>query len=1169
MELEGTADQERTPWLETAMASAAKIDLEVILYILLISLALFTRFYGLEARVMSHDETTHVYFSWQFEQGRGYSHDPLSHGPLQFHLVALSFFLFGDTDATARFPAALFGVLAVAMMILFRRWLGRVGALTAGFLMLISPYMLYYGRYVRNESLIVPMTLAAVWAMLRYLESQEDKWLYLFVFSLTLQFATKETAFIFTAQMGIFLIAYQVWNWARAYWEQPGDRYLFFSSLAGSLIGGMIAILGYRQFRAASEVAEEAEAVLSAAGPPPLLLIGVLIGGISLALLVVSLIRAFGERLKTDFPAFDLMILIGTMSLPLIASLPASILGWDPLAYDDPSAYMRTVAVVGVLIAASIAIGLVWSTRRWPIAAAIFYVPFIILHTSLFTNGRGIATGLVGSLGYWLVQQEVERGSQPLYYYALVQIPLYEYLPAVGALIAAVYGVREWLTPREGLPVEDRPAQEVIPERMLEPEAEVDQLGEEWLRAEQTFPVPLLFGYWLFSSLIAYTIAGERMPWLTVHIALPMILFAGWGVGKFLASVDWQGFRQERGWLLALLMLPFLLALASAFGILAGPNPPFAGQEISQLSSTMAFISALLVAGACAAGLIRLATTWSMPGLLGIAGLVALTLLAALTLRTAFRAAYINYDLATEYLVYAHSGPGPKQALDQIEELSVRMTGGKGIDVAYDNEMLYPYWWYLRDYPNAVYFASDPTRDLLQHPIVVAGAANWSAVEPILGDRYEAFKYIRLWWPNQDYWRLKYPNLRSEWKSELAPEIQEQDPPFSVPDYIQQAWGHIRPFFTDARIRKAVWEIWFDRDFSAYAEATGRDLSLINWDPRNEMKLYIRKDVAAMVWDYGVSSVAREAEEYVDPYAGNFTTLFADRIVGESGAGVGEFGAPRDVAVAPDGSVYIADTMNHRLQHMSPEGDVIAVWGQESTQAEGPAPEGTFKEPWGVAVAPDGSVYVADTWNHRVQHFTAGGEFLQAFGTYGQGETSFAFWGPRDVAVDGEGRVYVADTGNKRVVVFDAEVNPISEFGGGGELPGYLDEPVGLGADGEDRVYVADTWNQRVQVFDEVLDSIFDSVAQWPIDGWFGQSVENKPYLAVNELGLTCVTDPEGYRVLCFNSEGEFLRGWGNFGESDSQFGLLGGIDWDDDCGVWVVDSGNSRLMHFSLDICP
>ena len=76
---------------------------------------LFRSFYDLEARVMSHDESLHTYYSWELFKGRGFQHTPLMHGPLQFHLVALSYFLFGDSDSSARVPAALSGALAVGM----------------------------------------------------------------------------------------------------------------------------------------------------------------------------------------------------------------------------------------------------------------------------------------------------------------------------------------------------------------------------------------------------------------------------------------------------------------------------------------------------------------------------------------------------------------------------------------------------------------------------------------------------------------------------------------------------------------------------------------------------------------------------------------------------------------------------------------------------------------------------------------------------------------------------------------------------------------------------------------------------------------------------------------------------------------------------------------------
>ena len=64
---------------------------------------------------------------------------------------------------------------------------------------------------------------------------------------------------------------------------------------------------------------------------------------------------------------------------------------------------------------------------------------------------------------------------------------------------------------------------------------------------------------------------------------------------------------------------------------------------------------------------------------------------------------------------------GPKRCSSQIEEISRRTTGGKNIQVAYSSDALYPYWWYLRDYPNHRWFQTNPTRDLREFPIVIAG----------------------------------------------------------------------------------------------------------------------------------------------------------------------------------------------------------------------------------------------------------------------------------------------------------------------------------------------------------------------------------------------------------------------------------------------------------------
>ncbi|MCJ7724136.1 MAG: hypothetical protein MUP03_08390 [Anaerolineales bacterium] len=81
----------------------------------IIFLAVISRFYDLGAHVMSHDESLHTYFSWLLYKGQGYQHTPMMHGPLQFHLLALSYFLFGVSDFTSRIPAAIFSIATILM----------------------------------------------------------------------------------------------------------------------------------------------------------------------------------------------------------------------------------------------------------------------------------------------------------------------------------------------------------------------------------------------------------------------------------------------------------------------------------------------------------------------------------------------------------------------------------------------------------------------------------------------------------------------------------------------------------------------------------------------------------------------------------------------------------------------------------------------------------------------------------------------------------------------------------------------------------------------------------------------------------------------------------------------------------------------------------------------
>jgi len=160
----------------------------------------------------------------------------------------------------------------------------------------------------------------------------------------------------------------------------------------------------------------------------------------------------------------------------------------------------------------------------------------------------------------------------------------------------------------------------------------------------------------------------------------------------------------------------------------------------------------------------------------------------------------------------------------------------------------------------------------------------------------------------------------------------------------------------------------------------------------------------------------------------------------------------------------------------------------------------------------------------------------------------------------------VTDTGNKRVLIFDSEGNYLSQFGSVGMDAGQFDEPVGIAVNPEGQVVVADTWNQRVQVFAADASGLYYyPILSWDVSGWFSQSLDNKPYLAVDASGRVYVTDPEGIRVLVFDAQGGFLYGWGDYNLDTDGFSLPVGIAVDAQGGVWVSDAGANRLVYFRL----
>ena len=1166
----------KNSWLDRPLfALWPKFTIYHLIVLIILSTTVLTRFIMLGERVMSHDEVNHVVPSYTYYQGGGYRYDPVTHGPLQFHLIALSYTLFGDSDFSARIPDAIFGIAVVAFALFaYKRYLGRLGSLTAGFLFTISPYISFYSRYTRNEIYIVFWGMALIWGVLRYLEFGRKRTLLFITIITALHFTDKATSYIFTAELLIFLAVLFFVRVMTKPWKSKKVRLGMIITVSVLIILGLVLFgFAYQALTNAPQTSEEDS-------------IGVMfnqlsvstrlvIGGLGIALLVGLVLTAFllikglGWKGIRDERSFDLLIMQGTIVLPLLAALPMDILGFNPMDYSTQG-ILTSVAFIVPIFVIALLIGLWWKWKTWLLNIGVFWSIFILFYTSLFTQGSGFAMGLMGALGYWIAQQGVTRGTQPLYYYALVQIPMYEYLPAFGTVLAMVMGIpifakairrlrkdvetvkiSEITEGEEQVQEESEPlvldlsemetntepdVLEVESEEKEEIDEDLEPLDQEGIRRNP--PILILLLYWSVMSLIAFSFAGERMPWLTTHIAMPMILTSGWSFGRLLENFEWQLLKRRRGWLIPLLGLVFLLAAASTFGVLLGETPPFQGNQLAQLEATSTFLLAFVALISASIGLGFILKDWSLKQLGKFALILFIAILSVITIRTSFRANFILYDTAKEFLVYAHSAEDPKVVLEQVEEISHRTTGGKGIIVAYDSDLLYPYWWYFRDYPNKRWYSGNPTRDLRDASIILVGSGNYGQIDPVVGNDYIQFDYHRLWWPSQAYYNLTF----------------------------ERAWNAL----TDAQTRSSLWQIWFNRNYQPYADLANIDtLTIENWQPSDSFRMYIRKDVVSQIWEYGATPVSLEPK--VDPYEANTILIEASQIL--AGDNFYMMDSPRDVAIGPDGRIYVADSRNHRILIFTSEGEFIDEFGQfgaSDYNTNVMAPNGTFNEPWGIAVGPDGIVYVADTWNNRIQKFDSNGNFINLWGDFGAAETAYDFWGPRAVAVDSAGNIFVSDTGNKRVVIFDSNGQNLGEFGGAGMGVGQFDEPVGIEVDDEGRVYIADTWNSRIQIMLPDADLLsYSRNITWDVSAWYSESLENKPFLAVDSSYNTYVADPVMGRVLVFDIEGNFLFAFGAFGSAPNEIGLVGGIAIDSEGNVWIADALNNRLMRFDAQDFP
>ncbi len=297
------------------------------------------------------------------------------------------------------------------------------------------------------------------------------------------------------------------------------------------------------------------------------------------------------------------------------------------------------------------------------------------------------------------------------------------------------------------------------------------------------------------------------------------------------------------------------------------------------------------------------------------------------------------------------------------------------------------------------------------------------------------------------------------------------------------------------------------------------------------------------------------------------------------GRGRGQFNGPRVVACdSVKRETYVIDK-DARVQRFAEDGTVLAEWTM---------PKSDRGRPVGATVAPDGSLVVIDTHEHRVLCFTPNGEQLWELGSYGHEVGQFIY--PTDVAFAPDGRMFVGEYGgNDRIQVFGPDRTFLYAFGKNGSADGELLRPQALAYDAaRDELYVADASNHRIEVF--TGDGEFRRAFGGPgrAEGAFmypfglvleiagvpvtSRSTDDAPTPDTRERTVL-VAEHCNHRIQRLDGVTGAVRNVvGGIGRAAGQLKYPWAIEpaWIGDDGVWryaVCDHANSRIQFFVLPV--
>jgi predicted membrane-bound mannosyltransferase len=795
------------------------------------------RFWGLGDKPLHHDESLHAYFSmvllhdnvdnWLYcaktAAASCYHYDPLTHGPFQFHAIAFVYQIsawlgapdHGINTTTVRIAAATLGTVIVGLPFLLRFHIGKVGAWLACFLLAVSPSLVYYSRFAREDIYMACFTLMLVVATARYLRSRNAWWLLLAALSLTLSYATKEATFLTIGVYGTFFGAVIVWELGlgKSFQTQVGQP------------------SAWKRY------------IPKTAAPWVVLVYFILMGIIAkLVLGEVNGLSVFVTKNATNTAIADAYV-------AHLKTVTESILPWLGIAL---------AAIVFVLLLREQK-GLVSQERRgiarhvdpkkqrfidtivtmpwthWFFALVCSWFVFMVLFTVLFTNvPAGLGDGIWQGLYYWVQQQQVARGGQPWYYYFIL-IPLYE---QIGLVFGVVGVVRCLLRPTR---------------------------------------LRLFLVFWFVGNVFIYTWAGEKMPWLTIHMTMPMMILAGIALEPAVTTVL-NAIKARWGGSSSAIVAPkesvafattasedYMVDASSSVATTVATSPAEDETVAAPFERDTAAISASEDKEAIAAEddtidsavpasekidpspledeiaspryepafpvlSVRPRRRYALAG--SIATIVFACILLIPTLQNMFQLSFVHEaDAPHEMMIYVQTTTDVNTVMNKIDALDQKLYGGTHqLPIGISNDATWPFAWYMRDYTNVCFNYPDGCSTTMKSSISVVIAS---------GDEMSSLQYQY----SQTYLFHQY-HLRTQWdQGYMPPPCQRSatntcQPPqqyVGVGPWLWLTYGDNPPPGARFNLGKAASNIW---QWVWYRKAFG------STDGTYDMGLFIKDDIS-------------------------------------------------------------------------------------------------------------------------------------------------------------------------------------------------------------------------------------------------------------------------------------------------------------------------------------